>query len=486
VSNFLFGAGLDPFWMAFRLVNSFRRYIGEGALTYAFIPVFQKALHEDSDPLVKKSAFRFASNIINIFILINAVVVILGVVLAPLYAPLLVPGYRNGILHQNIILTMIMMPYVIFISLYALIMGILNSYKKFTSSAFAPFFFNVVFMLFPIFLYRKFGIYSLGIAVVAGSLLMVVSQVLELGMIGFRYSFTLDFKDPYLKSFIKLFTPTAFNMIFFTVKNYATSIFLSFFLGSATIFMNTFMIVEAPLGIIGFAIGTVMMPLLSKFSIESDYESFNRSIFEGFNMVLYFIVPVTLFCGLYPDAVVNSVFRDITRFLKGSTGKFTTELLRGHYLALSLYSAALLPMAAAMIFERVFYSLHDARTPLKASIIVFFLSIGLYFSSFLPKIAFYGVFAADMTASWVTILYYIMRLRKTGKVNLKNMGLISRTFSFVAFSLISSLIIYPLHRFVYQTIHDAFLAMCIAVLEFVIYAFFYYILTRFFKMDLKR
>ncbi len=275
-------------------------------------------------------------------------------------------------------------------------------------------------------------------------------------------------------------------MIFSTVKNYATSIFLSFFLGSMTIFMNIFMIIEAPLGIIGLAIGTVMMPLLSKFSIESDHESFNRSLAEGFNMMMYLMIPVALFFILYPDTVVNSVFRDITMFLKGSTGKFTVELLRGHYLALTIYSAALLPMAMAMIFERIFYSLHDARTPLWANIIVFFLSIGLYFSSFLPRIAFYGVFAADMTASWMTVIYYIIKLKKTGRVNLKNTGLISRAFYFIAFSAVSSLTVYPLHKLVYQHEQQALLSLCLAGLEFVIYGFSYYILTRIFKMDLKR
>jgi peptidoglycan biosynthesis protein MviN/MurJ (putative lipid II flippase) len=143
-------------------------------------------------------------------------------------------------------------------------------------------------------------------------------------------------------------------------------------------------------------------------------------------------------------------------------------------------------MGLQMIFERVFYSLHDARTPLKANIIIFILSIGLYFSSFLPEVAFYGVFAADMTASWMTLLYYISRLRKTGKVSLKNSGLFGKAVIFFTISLAAGAFIYPLHRFVYQPMQNPLLSLCIAASEFFLFALFYYIITRILKMDLKR
>jgi putative peptidoglycan lipid II flippase len=488
VSNYLFGASQDPFWMAFRLVNSFSRYIGEGALTYAFIPVFQKALHEEADAENRKLAFKFASNIINIFLLINTVIVAAGAALAPFYAPFLVPGYKTGsaLLHQNIVLTMIMMPYLLFISLYGLIMGVLNSHKKFMASAFAPFFSNIVFMLIPILFVRQLGIYSLGIAVVAGSALQVAAQLFELRKTGFRYSFVLDFKDPYLRGFMKLFKPTALNQVVITVKFYATSIFLSFFIGGPTVYMNSYLITQAPLGIIGWAIGTVMMPLLSKFNAASDPESFNRSLSEGLNMVLYLIIPIAVFFAVFPDTIVNSLFRDITTFFVHSTGKFTPELLHSHYLALTLYSAALLPMALIMIFDRVFYSLHDAKTPFLANSIIFILSAGLYFTTFIPGVGYYGVFGADMTASWMTLVYYLLSLRKNSLVNLKKAGLFVKALVLITVSLAAGALVYPLHKFVYLQIHGALYALSLAAAEFLLFGLFYYIITRTLKMDLKQ
>ncbi len=488
VSNYLFGAAQDPFLMAFRLVNSFSRYIGDGAFTYAFIPVFQKTLHDCRDDSKSELAFRFASNIINIFIVVNTMLVIAGAALAPLYAPFLVPGYKSGsdLLRQNIILTMIMMPYLIFISLYALIMGVLNSHKKFMASAFAPFFSNVVFMIIPILFVRTIGIYSLGIAVVAGSVLMVAIQLIELRKIGFRYTFVLNFRDPYLSDFMKLFKPTALNMIVITVKFYATTIFLSFFLGSATIYFNSYLIIQAPLGIIGWAVGTVMMPLLSKFNTTSDSTSYNRSLSEGLNLVLYLMIPIAVFFAVFPDTVVNSLFRDITTFFVKSTGKFTSDLLHKHYLAVTLYSAALLPMALVMIFERVFYSLNDAKTPLRANFIIFILSVGLYFSSFLPEIAFYGVFAADMIASWMTLLYYLFSLKRKKRFNLGNYGLTGRTAILFLISFAATALIYPLHRFVYRPMQNALLSLCLAAAELLLYAVFYYIISSKLKMDLRR
>ncbi len=489
VSNFLFGAGQDPFLMAFRFVNSFWRYVGDGgALTSAFIPSFQKKLHAGGDASGKKEAFRFASNVMNIFFLINLAIVVLGMLLAPLYAPLLVPGYKKGSpqLTQNIFLTMIMMPYLIFISFYAMIMGILNSHKKFTASAFAPVVSNLAFMVIPLLFYKNLGIYSLGIAVIAGAVFMVLTQLFELRQIGFKYSFVLDFKDKNLKEFFKLYFPTAVNMIVVTVKYYANSIFLSLYLGSAMIYMNAFLIIQAPLGIVGTAIGSVMMPLLSRFHAEGDMEKFNRSIIEGFYMILYLMIPFAFFFIVFPDTVANTVFRDITKLLTGNTGKFTDEFLRQTYTAVRIYALALLPMGCALILDKIFYSLHDAGTPLRANIIIFVMSFGLYFSSFLPGIAFYGVFAADMIASWMMLLYYVFKLKKSGKINIKNSGLFTKTAVLIVLSLIACGAVYPLHRFIYLGVQNALPALCIAALEFALFGTFYYILTRIFRMDLKR
>lgn len=488
VVSYLFGAAQDPFWLSFRLVNSFRRYIGEGAMTSAFIPVFQKKLSENPEENKDHPAFLFANNVINLFLLINLLLVILGALFAPLYAPLLVPGYKKGSpeLTQNIWLTVIMMPYLIFISLYAIFMGVLNSHKKFTASAFAPVFFNIAFILFPIFLIHHIGIYSLGIAVVAGVILMVIAQFFELYQVGFRYRFILNFKDPALKDFFRLFSPTALNMVVLTVKNYATTFFLSFFIGSAMVYMNSYLIIEAPLGIIGIAIGTVIMPLLSRFNVEKNTVDFQKSMVEGFYLLFYFMVPVSFFFFLYNDTVCNSVFRDIMRFVTGGTGKYTAALFLDTYKTVAIYSLALLPMGAVIIFEKVFYSLHDAKTPLRANIIIFILSFGIYFTTFIPSIGYFGVFIADTIAAWMTLAFYAISLNK--KLNLGPVfkGLLYKLLFLIVFSAIASAAIYPFHQNVYLHAQTPLQALAFAASEFGIFSALYYIITKIFRMDLKK
>jgi putative peptidoglycan lipid II flippase len=485
VVSYLFGAGADVFWAAFRIVNSLRRYIGEGgALGNSFIPVFQKKLSEGS----REEAFKFASNIINVFLLINLLITVLATLLAPFYLPFLTPGYKRGSieLRQSIILAMIMMPYIIFICLYAIAMGILNSFKKFFSSAFAPFLFNIIFIIFPILLVKKFGIYTLGFAVILGVIFMFAAQLFELYGIGFKYRFYINFKDAGLKQFFRLFLPTSLNMLFFTGKNLTTTLFLTFFPGGLVIMMNSFTIIEAPLGFIGIAIGTVLMPLLSRFNAEKDFKNFETSFTEGFYMLFYFMIPVSFFFIFYPDTVVNSVLRDIMRFFTGNTGKYTPQLFKDTYLATSIYSISLLPMGCIVIFEKIYYSIHDAKTLLAASLIVFLLSFGLYFISFIPRIGLFGVIIADTIVSWVTLIYYYSKLQRRMGTRSVAGPLVFKILLLILFAFLSSAAIYPVHKYLYLPAKIPIIALLTGGLEFAVFTGIYYTLTILFGLRLKR
>jgi len=486
VVNYLFGASQDPFILAFRLVNSFRRYIGEGALTSAFIPVYQKEMSEKKH---KNKADLFASNVINIFLIITGFLTITGIILAPYYTPYLVPGYKKGSfeLHSNILLTMIMMPYIIFIFLYAISMGILNCHKKFFTSAFSPLFFNIAFIVIPILFYKQLGIYSLGIAVLIGVIAMFLFQLFELIPLKFKYSFYLNPKDQSLKSFFSLFNPTAINMIVLTVKNLVTTLFLSLYIGSAMLYMNAMMIIEAPLGIVGIAIGTVIMPLLSRFNANRDEKNFQKTLVEGFYLFFYLMIPISVFFILFPDTIINSVFRDIMKIFTGNTGKFTPLLMKQNYIALSIYSLALIPMGCTVLFEKLFYSRHDAKTPLFANIVVFIISFSLYFSALIPSISFYGVFIADTIAAWMTLIYYLYFLNKASiKINYFKSKFLKKIVALILLSFVSAALILPFHIYVYLKNWHPFISFSLAGIELALFGGIYYILSRIFGLELKR
>ncbi len=478
--SYLFGASADPFVLAFRITNTLRRYIGEGAFSNAFIPVYKKKLDSDS----KESSALFANNVLNLFLILSTLLTVAGILLAPFYYPPLVPGFKKGTveLKQSIIMIMIMMPFTIFIFLFSLGMGILNSHKRFSTPAFAPVLFNIMFVLSPLVLGRKIGVYSLAVGVAAGGLGMFLFELIELYKIKFKYKFYLNLKDESLKSFFNLFIPTSINMAVLTVKNLTTTIFLSFFKGASIVFFNIITIIEAPLGIIGIAIGTVLLPLLSRFNAKKENENFEKALTESFTLLFYFIIPVALFFIIYPDTIVNVTFRDTMRLLTGNTGKYG-ELLQKTYTANSLYSIALFPMSCTVIFERIFYSIHNAKIPLRANIVVFIFSFVFYFSSLIPSIGFYGVFLGDVIASWMIFVFYLIQLRKIIKVRPLYKKLSLKIIEFFLISVIAVSIIYPYHRHVYLSALKPFTAILYGCLEFVLFSGIYYILTSIFKLD---
>lgn len=481
--SYLFGSSADPFVLAFRIANTLRRYIGEGALSNSFIPVFRKELEKKGG----KKAMTFAGNIINLFLIITTVITALGIVLAPFYFPPLVLGFKKGSLEleQSVRLVMIMMPFTIFISLYSIGMGILNSYKRFVSPAFAPVLFNLAFILSPILFGKQLGIYSLALGVVAGGVLMFAGQFFELFQVKFRYKPVLNLRDEGMKDFFRLFIPASANMLVLTVKNLATTQFLSFFKGASLIFLNVIVLIEAPIGIIGIAIGTVLLPMLSKYNANRDKVRFERSLAESFNLLFYFIIPVSFFFIVFSDTVINVMFRDTMRLFTGNLGRYG-DLLAMTYAATSVYSAALIPMACIVLFERIFYSTHDAKTPLRANAIVFIFSFGFYFTSLIPQVGFLGVFIADVIAAWMTFAYYYTKLKKLVDLRALRDHILPRIITYLLITAVSVGATWPFHRFVYLKDWAPVTAILLGAAEFLIFGGVFCSLTVIFKVGLKK
>ncbi|OHD53896.1 MAG: murein biosynthesis integral membrane protein MurJ [Spirochaetes bacterium GWF1_51_8] len=453
VVNHLFGAKADPFQASFKMINNLRKVIGEGALNNAFIPSYQAVRKEDQE-----KAFLFASNLINIFILATAALTAIGILLAPLYVPLLVPGYIDDLirrgepkLYETINMTMIMMPFVILICLFSMAMGVLNSHKRFFSPAFSPILFNIAFMVVPVVFFREWGTYALAASTLIGAGLMFVMEVIELVRMGFRYRLHIDFKDPALRQFFRLFWPTALNMVIIMAVTYASTIFLSYLPdGSYVVINNSFMIVQAPVGVIGIALGTVLLPLLSGIDRKTEPGKFDKALNEGFKLLLYIIVPLSFFFILFPDIAVNLAFRDPPMLFKGNTGEYTAQLLALNSHTLSWYSAGLLPMALNIVFAKISYSMSDAKTPLITNIVLLITSIGLYFLSRVPSIGVTGIVIADIGASWMTVLFYTFRLRPILKSGGVRQGIGGGLLKSILASVAASAAVYPLYHFVYQ------------------------------------
>jgi len=171
VIAYLFGysQATDAFWFAFSIPNLLRALFAEGALSSGFIPVFSEYSSLKGD----KEALKLANNVLNLLLVITGPFVILGIFLAPFYIPLIAVGFRQNFsqLKLTVYLTQIMWPFLLFISIAALFMAVLNCRGHFASPAFAPVLFNLSLVFFAWIFIDKIGIYSLAFGVVMGGML---------------------------------------------------------------------------------------------------------------------------------------------------------------------------------------------------------------------------------------------------------------------------------------------------------------------------
>jgi putative peptidoglycan lipid II flippase len=486
----LYGKSADPFQASFKMINNLRKIVGEGALNNAFIPSYQAVNQED-----REKSFLFASNIINIFLIATVTITLLGILFAPLFVPLLVPGYvhditrrfANAKLYETINMTIIMMPFVIFISLFSMAMGVLNSNKRFFTPAFSPIVFNLAFMIVPLIFIREWGTYALGASVLIGSMLMFLMELVELVRMGFKYRLHINLKDPAVRKFFRLFLPTSVNMVVLMVATFTSTIFLSYLPGgSFVVINNSFMINQAPIGVIGIALATVLLPLLSGINRKVDHEKFDRAINEGFRLLLYLIVPLSFLLILFPDIAVNLAYRDPFRLFTGDTGKYTPELLGLTSVLTAWYAVGLLPMSLNVIFAKISYSMSDAKTPLITNIVLLVTGTGLYFLSWIPSIGVSGIAIADISASWITVFFYIWRLWPVFKSKAVLDGIGAGILKSVLASVIASAAVYPLYRFVYQTDMSVIPAIGLAFGMTALFGGGYFLIGKLIKWEIHR
>jgi len=196
VITYFFGAGAhtDAFYVAFRIPNLLRRLLAEGSLTVTFIPVFTKYLGGKNS----KESKRVSDSVFTVLFIILGVVSIAGILLSPFIIKLFASGFKGETFDLAVELNRLMFPYIFFISLTALSMGILNSLRHFFAPSFSPVILNISIILFAFLLHKHLDvpILSLALGVVAGGVLQLIFQFPFLRSKGFMFSFSKEFRHP--------------------------------------------------------------------------------------------------------------------------------------------------------------------------------------------------------------------------------------------------------------------------------------------------
>ena len=415
-SIYLFGGGkeYDSFVAAFRIPNALRELLAEGALSAAFIPLFAAILVSRG----KEEAFSFANKVLNIALLITIAVIILGS---------LTSGWFMGFYHYNPqfpdateladSLFRIMLFYLPFISLSALIMGMLNSMERFSIPALGPFFSNIAFLLALYFSYRALGIESLGYALIIGGFTYFAIQIPSLMKTGFRYRFSIGFKDKDIREFFTLFIPFALAMGIPKLNNILSNIYSDEITGANTALAQGFFIIQLPLSVFVAGISMVSLPNMAKLFEQDNLEELKSLALMGLRMVFFFTLPSAVGLMLLDYEIARLIYSDLLLlFSGGSPGRIDDLIVRNIASAQFYFAPGIIAMGLSIIFIRSFQAMKDMKTMIYTGILSVLLHLGLMtvFVSYLGW-SFEGIALSITLSSFFNlILLIIILLLKVG------------------------------------------------------------------------
>ncbi|MBI3399163.1 MAG: murein biosynthesis integral membrane protein MurJ [Deltaproteobacteria bacterium] len=400
-----FGAGTyaDVFFIAYRIPNFFRRLVGEGSLTVSFIPVFTEELTLGS----RERAKRIASSAFTFFTIILAGLTILGILFSAQIVELTVPGFANiqNKLSITVSLTRWMFPFLFFICLVALGMGVLNSLKHFTAPALSPVWFNLSMIASTIFLipFFKQPVYALAFGVVLGGILQFLYQLPYLKRYDMFPGLDFNFNDPAIKKIVLLMLPAILATGVSQINVLVTSRFASHLTeGSVSYLYYADRIVELPMGVFVIAVATAVLPSMSEHAVKQDWSAFKESLSFSMRLVTFITIPATVGLIALAVPIVTILFQ---------RGEFSSEATKGTVYALYFFSLGLAAFGGARILVSAFYSLKDTLTPVKVGCVAVIANIIFCFMLIGP-LQHGGLALATSLSSMINLLLLFLALRK--------------------------------------------------------------------------
>lgn len=352
----LFGAtpAADAFFVAFRIPSLLRELFAEGSMSSAFIPVFTEYRTLRS----KQEAWELASAVFTTLLTIVTFVTVLGIVAAPWLVQLLAPGFQANPdkLQLTTLLTRVMFPYLVFISLAALAMGILNSVRAFAAPAFSPLFLNIFIIGCALYVSPQLSepIVGVAVGVVAGGAAQFAMQLPSLKLRGLLFGFRFEPGHQGLRRIAWLMVPSLLGLSVTQINLTVSTILASFFSGGPTYLFYGMRLVQFPLGIFGVALATAILPTLSAQAARGALDELRTTLGFGLRMILFIIVPAMAGLILLRMPIVHLFFEH---------GSFTAQDTAETALTVLCYSVGLWAFGGVRIIVAAFYSLQDTKTP---------------------------------------------------------------------------------------------------------------------------
>ena len=358
-----FGAGLatDAFFVAFKIPNLLRRLFAEGAFSQAFVPI----LAEYKNRRGEADTRLLVDHVSGLLALALAVVTLIGIAAAPLIVYVSAPGFAAAPdkFALTVDLLRITFPYIFFISLVSLAGGILNTYSRFSVPALTPALLNLTFIGFALWGAPYFDppVKALAWAVFCGGVLQLAFQVPYLLRLKMLPRFSLNFKDEGVWRVLKQMGPAVFGVSVGQVSLLINTIFASFLVtGSVSWLYYADRLMEFPTGLLGAALGTILLPSLARHYSDQLPDEYSRLLDWGLRLTLLLALPAAVALAILAVPLIATLFH---------YGQFSTHDVLMTRNALVAYSVGLLGLILVKVLAPGFYARQNIRTPVKIAII---------------------------------------------------------------------------------------------------------------------
>lgn len=397
----------DAYVLAYRIPNLFRRLVAEGSMTASFIPVFTTYMSEKS----KEEVWEFANRLFWTLALVVAVITVLGMIFSPQVVHLFAGTNIAGT--QAIELNRIVFPYLFFISLAALAMGILNCFHLFGLPAATPVVLNIATILFTFAVVRnhfKDPATAIVVGILVGGVLQFLIQVPLLVRKGMKFTFGVSFSHPAIKNVARLMIPRLFGIGIGQINLFVDTRFATASImpeGSLAALYVADRVMELVLGGYAIAVATAILPMMSHQAAAKDYESLKKTLAFSVRIVAFITVPAALGLMILREPIIRVLFQH---------GEFVAASTRLTARALLYYAIGLPALATVKLVVPAFYSTSDTKTPVIVASISLMINIILnivFLEFFFKRVQNGGPALATAIASFFDFfaLFIIFRLR---------------------------------------------------------------------------
>lgn len=367
----IFGAGMatDAFFVAFKIPNLLRRISGEGAFSQAFVPILSE-YRKQRTPEATKALINHVASLLGLFLV---AITIIGMLAAPVIVGLTSPGFvaDQAKFDLTVDLLRITFPYILFISLVSMAGGVLNAHSQFQVPAFTPVWLNLSFIIGAVFVAPYFdnSVYVLAWAVFVGGVVQLLYQVPYLQKLGMLPRYALNTQDEGVRRILKLMGPAIFGVSVAQISIVLNNVFASFMpTGSVSWLYYADRLMEFPTGVLGVALGTILLPSLSRSFVDNTEQEFSLLLDWGLRLTFLLSVPAAMALAVLSKPLVASLFY---------YGKFTPVDVAMTERALIAYSLSLLGLILVKVLAPGFYARQNVKTPVKIAIFTLCLTQGL-------------------------------------------------------------------------------------------------------------